>query len=422
MADQAPCLIQVRRVIFPMSLRSTHGASTHLTAEEAVTLIARLDSIPEILDAMAELTGLRFTAVAHVTESTWTACAVRDDIDFGLQAGGHLELETTICHEIRQHRQAVIFDHASKHPTYSSHHTPRIYGIESYVSIPIILGDGSFFGTWCAIEPRPAHFDGPSLERRLSLYTKLIASQIDAELRRESAEAALLNANEAARLRDQFVAVLGHDLRNPLQSISTCADLLQNALPQGRERKMATHIRRSVLRMDELINNILDFARGQLGEGITAALDHHDNLRSDLLHVVSEVQTSHPERTIEVNCSLRTPFACDRRRIAQLLGNLVSNAVTHGAAEAPIRVSLRSDEEAFMLSVANAGTPIEPVQLQHLFQPFTRGTFEQPRQGLGLGLFIAAEIAKAHQGTLRVFSDAIETRFEFRMPIDLRTA
>lgn len=357
-----------------------------------------------------------FTAVARVTEWSWTACAVHDRIDFGIGPGDELELGTTICNEIRQHHQPVVFGRASEDPRFSGHPTPKMYGFESYISIPIMLSDGSFFGTLCAVDPTPARLDDPNLVQTFQLFTKLIASQFEAELRRDKAEAALLDAQETAKLREQFVAVLGHDLGNPLQSIIMCAEQLGSTVVEADDQRHVRHILATCRRMGELIHNILDFARGHLGEGIAIHSECSDDLAFTLEHIVSEVRHIYPDRIIELDASLQYPVECDHRRAAQLLGNLLSNAMTHGDSDAPVRVAWSSDATTFEICVENACAPIAPETLRRLFRPFTRGTFNQPRPGLGLGLFIAAEIAKAHRGTLVATSDATATRFLFRIP------
>jgi sigma-B regulation protein RsbU (phosphoserine phosphatase) len=103
--------------------------------------------------------------------------------------------------------------------------------------------------------------------------------------------------------------------------------------------------------------------------------------------------------------------------VAQLLSNLLANALTHGAPDGPVRVHAFTDADGFELSVANVGDPIPPATLERLFQPFFRASLRQGRQGLGLGLYIAAEIARAHDGVLDVTSSSTETRFTFRMPL-----
>ena len=111
------------------------------------------------------------------------------------------------------------------------------------------------------------------------------------------------------------------------------------------------------------------------------------------------------------------PIAYDRGRVAQLFSNLLANALTYGAVAAPVHVRATTDKKWLELSVANKGDPIPAAALEQIFQPFTRGTVRPNQQGLGLGLFIASEIAHAHGGTLAVTSSPNETRFTFRMPL-----
>jgi K+-sensing histidine kinase KdpD len=117
---------------------------------------------------------------------------------------------------------------------------------------------------------------------------------------------------------------------------------------------------------------VLDFARGRLGSGLILNLDTDEPLEPVLNQVVAELRASWPDRAIEVQFALADPVNCDRTRVGQLFSNLLANAVTHGAVEAPIRVLASTDEGAFHLSVSNAGEPIPPAA-EHLFHPFFRG-------------------------------------------------
>lgn len=112
-----------------------------------VERVNRLKAVPTILKVVCRTTGMRFAAVARVTTERWIACSVLDEIDFGLKPGGELQIETTICHEIRQSREPVIIDNVAEDEGWRHHATPAMYGFQSYISMPIILGDGSFFGT-----------------------------------------------------------------------------------------------------------------------------------------------------------------------------------------------------------------------------------------------------------------------------------
>ena len=138
-----------------------------------------------------------------------------DRINFGLAPGGELRVDTTICHEIQQTHQAVIIDHVDGNVIYRDHHTPRQHGFQSYISLPIMLPGDRFYGTLCAIDPKPAHLNTPEIMGMFKLSTELIAFHIDAAEKLASSESRLASERVDAVLREQFIGVLGHDLRTP---------------------------------------------------------------------------------------------------------------------------------------------------------------------------------------------------------------
>jgi signal transduction histidine kinase len=367
--------------------------------------IGSIDAVPVILSMVKHITGMRFAAVARVTESKWIACAVDDSIDFGLLPGGELVLESTICHEIRQHHQPVIFGHASQHPLFSTHHTPKTYGLESYISIPIIKADGEFFGTLCAIDSVPANLDDPAIEKTLTLFAQLIAMSLDTQGHLHATKTALADANEMGRLREQFIAVLGHDLRTPLSAIRMSADLLDSKVEDKRSRTLLSAIRTSSVRMGVLIENILDFARGRLGSGIPVQRKLVDDLQQTLRQTLEEIQVAYPQAKFIDSLEVPAGVYCDPLRISQLLSNLLGNAVTHGSIAEPILLKGFAEGDEIVISLTNQGTPIPPALMPLLFEPFSRSEAGQRHEGLGLGLYIAGQIANAHNGTLSVTSD-----------------
>ena len=173
----------------------------------------------------------------------------------------------------------------------------------------------------------------------------------------------------------------------------------------------------TVMRMAGLIDNLLDFARGRLGGGITLDRDSHRSLEPVLHQVIDELRLSSPGRQIEADYAIDSPVDCDRSRIGQLVSNLVGNALSHGSSSEPVRVRAETANGLFKFSVANGGEPIPPAALERLFEPFFRGEVRASRHGLGLGLHIASQIAKAHDGVLTVTSTPDETKFAFVMPL-----
>lgn len=382
-----------------------------------IARIARISVVPSLLRIVCDNSGMRFAAVARVTDGTWTACAVQDDLQFGLAPGGQLDVHTTLCKEARSARQTVVFDHASQDPTYCKHHTPRIYNIESYISAPIVRANGEYFGNLCAIDPEPHPVSDPKIVAMFERFAELIGRQLDLELHHEETEHRLIDAQANAELREQFIAVLGHDLRNPLASVGAIGEILARG-PAPDVARYGQRIKASTQRMSGLINDVLDLARGRLGSAMLLRCAPIADLQSVLRHVVAELRETHPSWTITEHYTIGSDgIAADLGRLQQLLSNLLANALTYGTPSEPIRVHASLDADGLTLSVRNAGTPIPPANLDRIFEPYWRPADSKPGGGLGLGLHICAQIVQAHGGTLKV-SSTLEhgTCFTARLP------
>ncbi|WP_191830835.1 ATP-binding protein [Pseudomonas fluorescens] len=384
-----------------------------------IATIGRINVVPAILQVICESTGLRFAAVARVSDNSWTACAVLDTLGFGLKVGGELDLTSTLCHEIRGSHRTIVIDKASEDELYCNHPTPRIYRFESYISVPVFRTDGSFFGTICAFDPQPAALKGSPIQPMMESFARLLSIQIESEENAQKTEQALQKERAMAELREQFIAVLGHDLRNPLFAITAGAELLTKRLPDEKSRTIAQHILTSGQRATQLVRDVLDFARGRLGNGITVNIQPCPDLGDALRHVASELQRVHPQRQISLHIGDLSGVNCDRERVSQLLSNLIANALTHGAQDQPVDVSAQIRDRAFVLGVHNVGAPIAPQVLAQLFQPFSHPLNDAVQSGLGLGLYIANQIALAHGGRMEVISSQeAGTLFSFRLPLD----
>jgi len=221
------------------------------------------------------------------------------------------------------------------------------------------------------------------------------------------------------RLKDLFLGVLGHDLRNPLAAIMMWASMIRaNEGPEWRHSKTAAGIQSSCARMDQLIGDLLDFTRSRLGAGIPIARLEVD-LQVACKQVIDEITASHPGHVVTVATSGTLRGLWDGPRIAQVVSNLLGNAVQHGSPDEPIQVVLCGEAERVVLSVHSKGEPIPARNLQDIFDPFRQIDPDHAvssRASVGLGLYIVQAIVTAHGGVIDVESDRNGTTFTMRLP------
>ena len=251
-------------------------------------------------------------------------------------------------------------------------------------------------------------FRAPELLARVQTLSGMSRSAIEARQQEHERASALVKDAEgaAARMqtellqRDRHIGILGHDLRNPLSAIVMAAQSLERS-PDVSGQK-ARRIQRSAARMALMIKDILDFARGQLTGSVPTLLVPAD-LGAICRDVVDELSVAHPGREIRLEVLGDVTGRWDPDRLLQAISNLVGNAVEHSESIVTIRVS--GSEATVAVAVHNAGPEIPPAELPHLFEAFRKR--DQNSSGLGLGLYIVKEIARAHRGTATVESTAI---------------
>lgn len=370
--------------------------------------------IEQLLDVICRTTGMGFAAVSRMTEEKYITCSTKNTINFGLKPGDELELETTLCNEVRLRKQPIFVENLDDNEEFRDHEVPKTYKFKSYISVPIHRKDGSFFGTLCALDMHPTKIKTPEIEGMFTLFSDLISFHLDAVQELDTVHLNLEEERKTAELREQFIAILGHDLKNPIATTRMCSDILLKFSKDEMVKKQAGLIKSTSFRMEALIDNILDFARGRLGEGITLkTTDDPHALETAIKQVINELKTISPQRKINANFDLVKPVSVDVNRISQLLSNLLNNADTHGDRNHPIHISVISNNGEFKLSVKNQGNKIPDDSISQIFQPFVKDEDSPGKKGLGLGLYIASEIAKAHGGEINVESTEEETSFEF---------
>jgi len=283
---------------------------------------------------------------------------------------------------------------------------------ENFLGVPLFV-DGAIKGILLVIRTHPST-TGELDEWLLSA----LADQAAAALEKT-------RLDEIGAFREQLIGIVGHDLRTPLGTIQMGAHVLLQSEGLGpKSTEVARRIARSAAVATRLIEQLLDLTRSRLGGGIPI-----DPRRSDMAeiwrNIIGETELRHPDRPLHVELSTDLTGVWDRDRIYQLLSNLVGNAIQHGSPRTPIGVRAEGRETEVVVEVSNKGEPIPPAAMPFIFEAFRRGRdgdatrAQQLGNGLGLGLFIAQQIARSHGGLITVAAtDRDGTTFRVRLPRD----
>lgn len=243
-----------------------------------------------------------------------------------------------------------------------------------------------------------------------------VEDELRVALRRE--ERAREQADAGDAFKEMFLTMLGHDLRNPLNTILATATLMamrSDLPPEGQKR--VERLISAGDRMQRMIAQILDVTRARLGDGIPIAAHDVCDLSKAVARIVDAVRAANPSRTIELWLHGPCEARIDIVRIEQVLWNLIGNAIAHGDARQPVHVMVTGGPDVAIIVVHNQGNPIDPALLPTLFDPFRRGRPAGASDGLGVGLYISERIVEAHGGTIHVESSAEHgTAFEVILP------
>lgn len=385
--------------------------------------IQSLDIVPSILDLVCQTTGLGFAAIARVTDKKWIACAVNDKISFGLKPGGELLLETTICNEIQTHYQPVIIDDVHEDPVYRDHHTPKMYGFRSYISIPIFLKNGSFFGTLCAIDPKPAALKGSNATAMFTLFADLLSFQLLLQ-DQIKAKSSALHYTEA-RLEDsledirQYSHISRHTLQEPLRKLRVFTNIVatDKSLPEdhhlipvmkkinGLAEEFASMIGQ-LTDFSETIGSLKNFRTVDLNQAVeTALLRLHEKIQ--LKDASVEYQHLPTVQGIPQQLTLLFFFILDNalnfvrpdikpeiKIYATEMHENEHNSFRHLAYHA----------KYCKVVIEDNGIGMNEVYTRQIFDLFVRLNSKESFPGLGMGLSQAKKIMRNHEGAILVDS------------------
>ncbi len=389
---------------------------------EDIAAIAGIDAVPQILDLVCRTTGMGFAAVARVTEDRWIACEVRDNIAFGLKAGGELKVETTICNAIREFGEAVVIDDVSKDAQYRGHPTPAMYGFQSYISVPIVLKDGTFFGTLCAIDPEPAKIDTPVIRGTFRLFAELIASHLHANQRFSEGADRQRDVEERLRQSQKMEAVgqltggLAHDFNNLLTGITGSLDLMQLRLSQGRVQELGRYIiaaQGASKRAAALTQRLLAFARRQTLSPVVTDIDRLVSGMGELISRsigaqirfeivgtpglwMTEIDPNQLENALLNLCINARDAMPDGGQLTVETGNTWLDAAA--AADRDLEYG-----QYVSLSISDTGTGMSSEVIARAFDPFF--TTKAIGVGTGLGLSMVYGFARQSGGHVRIYSE-----------------
>lgn len=386
--------------------------------------VRQIPIVTRMLDVICEATGMGFAAIARVTQDRWIVCSVRDEINFGLKPGGELKIETTICNEIRDQGTPVIIDHVDESDQFRHHHTPLMYGFQSYISFPIILKTGEFFGTLCAIDPRPALLNNSKTIGMFEMFSELISFHLQNSDLLERSHFALKDLKrELANSEDenrQFRYISNHNLQEPLRKIRVFSDMLVNTTEESdviKSKDLALKINHSVQRFSMMIKDLSDFSE----------MDHQEDAfeEVDLSKVIADVQS----QLSSICAEKQAVFYADNLmtitaipvQIERVFYNVINNALKYSKPEVNpvIKISQREldqEEVEYLLpgkrnnryveiKIEDNGKGIDELQLRKIFDIFTHLPSVHQTPGNGIGLAYCRKIIHNHRGSIEVKSE-----------------
>jgi len=392
--------------------------------------IQQISIIPTILEVVCQATGMGFAAVARVTSERWIACSVHDEIGFGLKPGGELAVESTICGEIRDSGQAVVIDNVAESPEFRNHHTPLQYGFQSYISVPIILKSGEFFGTLCAIDPRPALLTSSKAQSMFNLFAELIAFHLSGIAKMRANDRSIQELNRSLTdSRDenrQYQYISHHTLKEPLRKIMIFSSMLVEAADtddKDRVRTLAGKINGSAAKFSNMIKDLSEFSTLAHVDDASERVD----LNPLLSTLVADFSPLLKAKDVTVDIGVLPLVNVEPLQVGHLFQSLLSIIIDYlnapGASVLRIyTVDQGQSELAGLPGFAEirlhaGGLLLDGNQLETMFDLFGNMGAQPEWESSTTGLAYCRKIVRSHGGTLTARTDADGTVFSMTLPL-----
>lgn len=414
--------------------------------------IQQINIIPTVLESLSTTLGLGWTAVSRVTDNQWIACSVKDELGFGLGPGDQIPFEDTFCKSVRNSGNLVVMDDAPNDETYCEHPIPKKFGFRAYLSFPITLPDGTFFGTLCGLDPESKKMNTPSVRKMFKLYSDLIGYHVYHQ--RELA--AQLNSGEVTvpeelpqhlaaqmnfissleknvvetvqdlvaqnilieRMRDdlqRYTSISSHQLQEPLRKIQVISSLILDREADTldpKSRKYFKRITKSATRMRDLIDALISYTQTAFQHGHFKSSSLEELLLKASGSLTHEIESTNA--TIELNgeVNLNVNEAQFQMLLEQVIGNSIKFA--HPDRDPKIIIEGRQISHDFssesvqalnrgycQVSITDNGQGFEPKSADEMFGLFRTIPGPGSKHGSGAGLAIAKKIVENHQGFIQ---------------------
>ena len=367
----------------------------------AVDAVETAHALQELLGVLCEITGIGFAVVARRARETWTAVAVHDTLGHGTRSGQALDAGAVFCRDRRPVRREV--------------------GSEIFISVPVTLATGDYAGNLCALDTRPNALPEARLRLIFNCFARLVGQQLDLLDARRRDPLPANGSKVLGNLRGLFLAMLAHDLQEPLGDVASASEQLETKSWDPAMRQLAARVKAQTKKMSSLIDDVLVHARTPTGTGMPVQVREVSNLSDVLEAAVASLSAVHPDRTLISNILIDRPVHCDPGKIRQLTSNLLNNALANGGPAGPVSITARIKKHDLFITVWNDGNVISQEVIKSVFKPFWRQ--EPDRSPMRLGLHLCHEIVRAHLGTIRVTSSPDKgTQFVARIPLSLTPA
>jgi signal transduction histidine kinase len=390
---------------------------------EDVQKVGQISIVPTILEVICNTTGMGFAAIARVTTDQWIACSVRDEINFGLKPGGELQIETTICSEIRDHLHPVVIDNVSQDEHFCNHHTPKMYGFQSYVSFPIFLKNGEFFGTLCAIDPKPANLNNSKIVGLFTLFTDLISYHLQTidrmQISQQKINELTQQVSHTVEENRQYAFISNHNLQEPLRKIQLFSNMLTSASENhdlSKVKELSMKIGSSAQRFSMMIKDISDFARLDADTTQFKELD----LNQIVSRVCEQLDDVIESKNAKITWTELPKISGLSLHLEQLFFHLITNAIKFSRPDVNSVIKIEAEradpgdvkhlvspekhKNYFVIRVEDNGIGIAKTEMEKVFHIFSKFTYEPTHDGYGVGLAYCRRIVALHGGFIKAES------------------